>query len=162
MSMARKKSRKKKKKSRKKGKSRSRSRGKKFYKHIYFEAKVPKTRDSVYEAVHDVGTPGVNSPKEVKLIAAAQLADLADKKTRDHHGEKIPFTSRTWQGRMLVLRRLSKKVGGKRAVEVVDKYGKAALKAPSKAERLAVIKQGLKKLGLKPKQIKVLIKKTNE
>lgn len=147
-------------KSRKKSRRKSRRSG--GYQHIYFEAKIPKSRDSVYAAVYDIGKPGVNSAKEVKLIAAAQLADLADGKTVDHSGRVKKFSGRTWVGRLRILYLLAKRYGGKSAVKIVAKYGSKALKVKSPKERRKIVVEGLKRLGLSPPTIRRLLRKTNK
>jgi len=125
----------------------SRKSKKRFLPHIYFESKRP-GRDSVLAAVRDIGRPGVNTAKEVKLLAFAQLADYADGKTVDHHGRTVRFTDRKWAGRTMVLKRLAAKYGGKKAVETIQKYKEKLKKAKSKREKERILLQAAKELGI--------------
>lgn len=114
---------------------------KRFYKHIYFEAKIPRTRDSVTQAVKDVGRPGVRSSKEVEALAIAQFLDWLDGKTVDHHGKVVRFTGRIWAGRTKILYLLAKKYGGKRIVKQIVKLRrmvKAGKLSKTKARELAL------------------------
>ena len=136
-------------------------RRRRYFPHIYFESKKP-GKDSVYEAVPDIGKPGVNSPREVKLLVAATLADLADGKTVDHRGRTTRFTRKKLQGRFLVLQRLAKKVGGKEAVEKGREIARQALKLKPGRERKKFLKKALKELGISKEMIEQLIARTNK
>ncbi len=159
--------------SRSKSKSRSKSRGsrrsnrtsrgRRYFPHIYFESKAIRGKDSVYEAVPDISRPRVNTAKEVKLLTAATIADLADGYTVDHRGRRIRFTRKLLSGRFLVLRRLAKRYGGKRAVETGYKIAREALEIPAGPKRKRFIKEQLKeKLGLATETIEQLIARTNK
>jgi len=93
----------------------------KYYPHIYFESKVPKTRDSVTKAVKDIGKPKVSSAKEVGALAVAQLIDWLDGYTYNHYRERIKFSGKIWAGRMLILNRLANKYGGKKYIAFIKK-----------------------------------------
>ncbi len=142
-------------------------------------------KDSHYQAVRDIGKKGVDTPKELLEIAAAQLADLADLKTIDNdtgklvkwvhsprelkkHKEGVP-----WSGRVYVLWRLfyhlksMGKLKGKKEKEVAKKIkmistaGHKIMEIRSKEQRIKRIKQVLKKAGFKDSEIKELLEKTN-
>ena len=130
------------------------------YPHIYFESKKP-GRDSVYMAVPDIGKPGVRSSREVKLLAYAQLADLLDGYTRDHHGRRKRFTAKTWAGRLLVLRRLAERYGGKRAVELIQEYRRELQAARTRREKERVLLEAARELGIPRKQALEIIRKVN-
>lgn len=154
-------------------------------KHVYFESKEP-GRDSWYGAVIDRGRKGVDSPREVREIAAAQLADLIDLKTIDNtgkggrkggHGEKgsiIKWNLGLWSGRCSVLWKLyailrnKGRLKGKAEKELhddirkVQKEGYKIMKIKSKEERLKKVYKILTKdLGLSESQAKEIIIKTN-
>jgi hypothetical protein len=131
-----------------------------YFPHIYFESKKP-GKDSVYEAVDDIGRPGVNSPREVKLLVAATVADLADGYTVDHYGRRVRYTRQKLLGRFLVLQRLAKRHGGGWAVDYGRQVALNALKIKDKRLRKQYIKEHLQKLGLAPETIERLIARTN-
>jgi len=136
--------------------------------HIYFESKKP-GRDSVFGAVEDAGKKGVDSKKELFLIAGAQLADLADAKTKDHAGKTKKWTHKTWGGRSYILWKLFYKLKkeGKvkdsdaKKLKMITSGGHKIMEIKDKAERVKRIKQILKKVGLKDSEIRRLIEKTN-
>ncbi len=131
-----------------------------YFPHIYFESKKP-GKDSVYEAVPDIGRPGVRTSKEVKLLVAATLADLADGKTVDHRGRVKRFTSKTLRGRFLVLAKLSKKYGGKSAVEKGKEIASKAIRIRDLRKRKQYLKKALQELGISKEMIEQLIARTN-
>jgi len=144
------------------------ARGKR-YKNIYFEPKGG-GRESAFGAVKDIGRRGVDSWRELKLIAAAQLADLADMKTMDHNGRLRRFTPRVWVGRSKILWLLFYRL--KRAGKVHSKLAEEHLKmitgaysyiasAKTARERKERIREVLKRVGLKPREISRLLSKTN-
>jgi len=104
-------------------------RRRRYYKHIYFESKAP-GRDSVFQAVKDIGRTGVNTRKEFVRLILSQLADIIDYKTKDHHGRTIKWTIKLWNGRMGVLRLINKKKKFKmsKLLRFVNRIGKAYLK----------------------------------
>ena len=130
-----------------------------YYPHIYFESKRPRTPDSVYQAVHDIGKPGVNTAKEVKLLAFAQLADLYDGYTRNHQGHRVRFTGRLWAGRLLVLKRLANRYGGKRAVELIQRYKQELEEARSRTAKREILLEAARKLDIPRKQAEEIIRK---
>jgi len=144
------------------------ARGKR-YKNIYFEPSGDR-RESAFGAVKDLGRRGVDSWRELKLVAAAQLADLADLKTKDHNGKVRRFTPRTWAGRSKILwllfYRLKRagKVHSERAEEqlrlITGAYGYVA-SAKTARERRERIREVLRRVGLKPGTISRLLSKTN-
>ncbi len=70
--------------------------------HIYFG------KDSVFKAVKDIGKPGVNTRKEFVELCMAQLADLADLKTKTKNGRTVRWTKQLWARRTFILRRVNK------------------------------------------------------
>ena len=165
------------------GKRKGRSGGK-YYKHIYFESKAP-GRDSVFAAVKDIGKKGVNTPEELLHIAGAQLADLADLKTKDHKGKVKKWVHSpkeakgrddvvSWGGRVHVLWQVFRylkekgKLRGKKEKEVariirmIGNSGHRIMEIKSRSERVKRIKQVLKKAGFTDKQISELLKSTNK
>jgi len=144
------------------------ARGKK-YKNIYFEPRGG-GKESAFEAVRDAGRRGVDSWRELKLIAAAQLADLVDLKTKDHSGKLKRFTPRTWAGRSKILwllfYRLKRagKIHSERAEEhlkiITGAYSYVA-SAKTARERRERIREVLRRVGLKPGTISRLLSKTN-
>ena len=135
-------------------------RKRRYFKHIYFESKKP-GKDSVFEAVPDLGRPGVHNAKEVKLLVGALLADLAGGYTVDHSGRRVRFTKKKLQGRFLVLQRLAKKYGGKEAVEKGREIAKKALSIKNLRERKAYLKRALRELGISKEMIEQLVARTN-
>jgi len=164
--MPKKKSSKSSKKSEKKGKAR--------YKNIYFG------EDSVFKAVKDVGRPGVNTWDELLHIAASQLADLEDLKTKDHDGRvKIwvhtPKEAReknavSWGGRSFILWQVFKrlkakgKVGKEEAkkLAMITRSGHRIMEIKDREKRVRAIKAVLKRVGLKESEIKNLLETTNK
>ena len=120
-----------------------------------------------YPVVPDIGPKGVNSPKEVRLLAAATLADTIDEKTVDRKTGRVkPFALGTWFGRMKVLWKLwiitgrNKKL--KEQLRKVHRTGDDILKMKSKKKRLEKVYKILTKdLGLSREQAKEIILKTN-
>ena len=95
-----------------------------YFPHIYFEAKRPRTRDSVYGAVKDIGKPGVRTSKEVGALAIAQLLDFLDGYTKDHRGRRIRFTPKLFAARAGIIRFLANRYGGKRHYQFMMKVYK--------------------------------------
>ena len=153
---------------RKSGSGRRRKGSGGYKKHIYFEAKGGGI-DSVFQAVPDIGRKGVNTKKELFMIAAAQLADLGDLKTKDHHGKTEKWTHRLWGGRSYVIWKLFYMLRGKGKVKESDakklrmilNSGHKIMEIRSKEQRIKRIKQVLKKAGFKDSEIKELLEKTN-
>ena len=131
-----------------------------YFPHIYFESKAIKGKDSVYEVVPDLGRPGVRSAREVKLLAAATVADLLDGYTVDHRGRRVRYTIGKLRGRLLVLYRLARRYGGIEVVEKAHRIAFEALKLP-KSMRKAFIKRELRKLGVSTEFIEQAIARTN-
>ena len=134
---------------------------KKRYKHIYFESKTP-GRDSVFQAVRDIGKKGVNTRKEFIRLCLAQLSDLADYKTKDHNGNTISFTKQLWVRRTFVLRRLNKtkKFRLKKLVDYIDRVGRAYLDKKITAVELAeAIDKIAKKYGVSTKEAREIARK---
>ena len=151
------------------GKRRHSSRGGGSYrKHIYFEARGGGA-DSVFKAVPDIGRKGVNTGKELMMIAGAQLADLADLKTKDHHGKTRKWTHRLWGGRSYVIWRLFYALKGKGKVKQSDakklrmilNSGHRIMEIKPRQERVKRIKQVLRKAGFSDREINELLKSTN-
>lgn len=120
-----------------------------------------------YPVVPDIGPKGVNSPKEVRLLAAAQLADTIDGKTVDRKtGRTKPFKLGTWFGRMKVLWKLWIITGRDRTLKEqlrkVHRTGDDIIKTRSKEKRVKKVWKILTEdLGLSEKQAKEIILKTN-
>ncbi len=137
---------------------------KKRYKHIYFESKEP-GRDSVFAAVKDIGKKGVNTRKEFIELCMAQLADLADLKTKNKQGRTIPFTKQLWVRRTFILRRLNKMKGFRlaRLVDYIDRVGRAYLdKKIGPAQLGEALDKIAKKYGVSIKEAREIAKKVTQ
>ena len=119
-----------------------------YYPHIYFESKKP-GRDSVFMAVPDISRPGVNTPLEVKLLAVAQLADVADSKTKTHSAKTIPFSSKLWRRRLSVLFKLGRRYGG---LGYVAKAAKLYGRVRGTRSKKALVDLLVKEFKISPKQ----------
>jgi len=133
-------------------------------KNIYFG------EDSAFKAVKDVGKEGVDSSKELIKIAAAQLADLEDLKTKDHSGREKKWSHKTWGGRSYILWRLFYKLKKEGKVtekdaeklRMITKSGHKIMEIKDEKKRVQAIKAVLRRVGLKPSEIKSLLEKTNK
>ena len=127
-------------------------------KRIYFG------KDSVFQAVKDTGKPGLSSRKEFIRLVLAQLADVADFKTKDHSGKTVKWTLRLWNGRMALLRLLNKRKKFRLAklLRYVDKIGKAYLKKQIGPLHLAeAIDRICKKYNVSTREARDIVKKVN-
>jgi len=145
-------------------------------KNIYFG------KNSYFKAVRDVGRKGVDTPRELLLIASSQLCDLVDLQTISRRGRREPWVLSPrerrkgkgvpWTGRTLVLWRLysriSKKLSKREAQDLKKKLRlicetgkKILLSKPKMRERIKIIKETLRKIGLSRSEISRLLKKTN-
>jgi len=151
-------------KSSKKSEKKESKKSSKKVKNIYFG------EDSAFRAVKDVGKEGVDSRSELIKIAAAQLADLEDLMTKDHSGRLKKWTHKTWGGRTYILWRLfyklkrEGKVSEKDAekLRMITKSGHKIMEIKDEKKRVQAIKAVLRRVGLKPSEIKSLLEKTNK
>ncbi len=137
-----------------------------YFPHIYFEAAVPRTRDSVTRAVGELDkTPGVTSFEEYKRVALAQLLDYIDGWTVNHKGEIVPFTYRKWSGRRLVLIKLGKSRWPKkyqRVVDLINHYRRRIAKQSRLNDRVKLGLEAAKKLGISEKEAKKILRKVRQ
>ncbi len=137
-----------------------------YYPHVYFEAAVPRTRDSVTRAVHETDKrPGVTSFEEYKRVALAQLLDYIDGWTVDHHGDVIPFTIKRWRGRTLVLIRLGKKKWRRRyqrIIDLIDHYRRRISKTKSLKAREKLAMEAARELGIPEKVAKEILRRVRQ
>ncbi len=137
-----------------------------YFPHIYFEAAVPKTRDSVTRAVHELDKKtGVTSFEEYKRVALAQLLDYIDGWTVDHRGDVVPFTVKKWQGRTLILIRLGKsrfKKKYQKVVDTINKYRRRIAKTHSLKTREKLGMKAAKELGIPEEEAKEILRKVRQ
>ncbi len=139
-------------------------RRRKKYRHIYFESKKP-GRDSVFQAVKDVGRKGLNTRKEFVRLCMSQLADLADLKTKNKQGQVIPFTLQLWSQRCFILRQLNKRKGFRlgRLVDYIDRVGRAYLAKKIGPVQLAeALDKIAKKYGVSVKEAREIARKVTQ
>lgn len=86
----------------------------------------------------------------MKLLAYATVADYADRRTVDHSGRVVPYTRQKLNGRLLVLRRLAERYGGKRAVEEAARAAREMDRYKSREKRVEIARQLARRLGIPP------------
>ncbi len=120
---------------------------------------------SIFKAVNDNGRPGVNTRKEFVELCMAQLADLADLKTKNKQGRTIKFTKQLWVRRTFILRRLNKlkKFSLGRLVDYIDRIGRAYLdKKIGLAQLAEALDKIAKKYGVSVKEAREIVKKVTQ
>ncbi len=137
-----------------------------YYPHIYFEAAVPKTRDSVTMAVGERDKrPGVTSFEEYKRVALAQLADFVDGLTVDHRGRVVRFSPRLFNARTLVLIRLGKRRWPRRyrrVVRIIREYMEKMKKARGIKAREKLVLEAARELGVSRKEVKRILRRVRQ